>query len=237
MIPDPYKVLGVSPSATDEEIAKAYRQMAKRYHPDLNRNDPDAARKMSEINAAYDQIKSGNTQSSYGGQSTYGGSYGGQSTYGGADSSSGGYDPFGGFNPFGENSPFGGFGSYGNTHQQRHADPRFDPVKAYLRAGNYEQALNMLAGMTEKSAEWYYCSAIANANIGNQITALNHAKTAVQMEPDNMEYRRILNQIQNGGNTYAQRSQDFGRPTFGFNNLCLGMCLADLCCTFCGRGC
>ena len=58
MISDPYKVLGVSPTASEQEIAKAYRKLAKKYHPDLNPGDEEAAKKMSEINAAYEQIKS-----------------------------------------------------------------------------------------------------------------------------------------------------------------------------------
>ena len=49
---DPYQVLGVSPDATDEEIKQAYRRLAKKYHPDLNPGDEEAARKMQEINAA-----------------------------------------------------------------------------------------------------------------------------------------------------------------------------------------
>jgi molecular chaperone DnaJ len=57
MIDDPYKVLGVPPGASDTEIKTAYRRLAKKYHPDLNPGDPVAARKMNEINAAYEQIK------------------------------------------------------------------------------------------------------------------------------------------------------------------------------------
>ena len=69
---DPYKVLGVSPDASDDEIKKAYRQLARKYHPDKYR-DSDladlASEKMKEVNAAYEEIKkmrenSGNTGNS-----------------------------------------------------------------------------------------------------------------------------------------------------------------------------
>lgn len=59
MITNPYKVLGVPDGASEEECAKAYRKLAKKYHPDLNPNDKHAAEKMAEINAAFDQIKNG----------------------------------------------------------------------------------------------------------------------------------------------------------------------------------
>ncbi len=51
---DPYKVLGVAPGASEEEIKKAHRNLAKKYHPDMNPGDAYAAEKMNEINAAYD---------------------------------------------------------------------------------------------------------------------------------------------------------------------------------------
>lgn len=68
MITNPYKVLGVPDGASEEECAAAYKKLAKKYHPDLNPNDENAAKKMAEINAAFDQIKSGkvNTQNQYG---------------------------------------------------------------------------------------------------------------------------------------------------------------------------
>lgn len=54
MVMDPYKVLEISPGASEEEIKKAHRRLAKKYHPDLNPGDELAAKRMNEINAAYD---------------------------------------------------------------------------------------------------------------------------------------------------------------------------------------
>lgn len=56
MAKDPYKVLGVGRKASDEEIRKAYRALAKKYHPDLNVEDKTAAERFKEIAAAYDIV-------------------------------------------------------------------------------------------------------------------------------------------------------------------------------------
>jgi len=74
---DPYKVLGVSRNATDEEIKKAYRELARKYHPDNYVNNPLADRveeKMKEVNEAYDQIQKERSENRYSyGNSTDGG--------------------------------------------------------------------------------------------------------------------------------------------------------------------
>ena len=84
---NPYEVLGVSPNATDEEVKKAYRELARKYHPDKYR-DSDladlASEKMKEVNAAYEEIQK---MRANGGSRANSGSYGGQ--YAGNSSSSG----------------------------------------------------------------------------------------------------------------------------------------------------
>ena len=54
---DPYSVLGVSRSDSDEDIARAYRALARKYHPDVNNGSAYAEEKFKQINAAYSQIK------------------------------------------------------------------------------------------------------------------------------------------------------------------------------------
>ncbi len=73
---NPYQTLNISPNATDEEVTKAYRSLAKKYHPDLHPNDPVAERKMKEVNQAYDTIQSirngSSTQDTYSEYQSYG---------------------------------------------------------------------------------------------------------------------------------------------------------------------
>ena len=75
---DPYKVLGVSPNATDDEIRSAYRALAKKYHPDNYVNSPIAdvaAEKMKEINAAYDRVQELRKAGKTGSAGAYSGGY------------------------------------------------------------------------------------------------------------------------------------------------------------------
>lgn len=209
MIEDPYKVLGVSPDASDEDIKRAYRRLAKKYHPDLNPGDQEAARKMQEVNAAYEQIK--NPEKAY--QQT-GGGYGG-----------GYYDPFGGYR---QQQNYGGSQS-GDQYQQA--------AYNYIRFGRYREALNTLNNCAQRDARWYYLSALANHGLGNQVTALEHIRKAVSMEPDNMEYVSALNRIEHGGAAYRQQAGNYRGFTFG-GDPCTNLCLCYLVNIFCcgGRG-
>ncbi len=206
MIDDPYKVLGLSPDASDEEVKKAYRRLAKQYHPDLNPGDQEAARKMQEVNAAYEQIK--NPEKFTGQQS---GGYGGYGGY---------YDPFGGY----RQQAYGG-AQDGAQYQQA--------AYQYIRFGRYQEALNALQNDTSRNARWYYLSALANDGLGNQVTALEHIRRAVSMEPDNPEYLSALDQIEHGGAAYRRQAGNFRGFTMGFDpctNLCLCYMMNLFCC-------
>ena len=54
----------------------------------------------------------------------------------------------------------------------------------FINNGRYQEAINVLNGIDNKTAQWYYYSAIANSGIGNNVIALQHAREAARMEPN-----------------------------------------------------
>lgn len=227
---DPYKILGINPTATEEEITKAYRKLAKKYHPDLNPGDKAAEQKMSQINAAYEQIKTQKT-----GGASYerpDGSYG-QQQYDQAGRGRG-YDPYGGFDFEDIFSEFFGQG-WGQQSSGQSGAPTMQQARMYVQMQQYRSALQILSRINVRSAEWFYLSAIANAGIGNRVTALNHAQTAVRMEPGNREYLQLLNQFQQGSDTYRQTGQRQGFNMMQMGRGLLQILLAQLFCIFCCR--
>ncbi|MDD3278547.1 MAG: J domain-containing protein [Lachnospiraceae bacterium] len=233
---NPYEVLGVQRDASTDEIKKAYRQLSRKYHPDANINNPNKAQaeeKFKQIQQAYKQImdeKEGKT-SSY--QQSGGSAYGGAgSSYGGA----GGYGGYGGF---------GGFGGYGNAYGGRQQetgtdDPELRAAANYINNRMYAEAMNVLGGIQTHSAMWFYLHATANAGLGNNINAVQDAQAAVNMEPDNMRYRQLLQQLQGGGQWYSNMGQDYGfnRESSGMGNWCCECLALNMFCNCCcGSGC
>ena len=265
MYTDPYEVLGVSRDATTDEIKKAYRKLSRKYHPDANINNPNAAEaeeKFKDVQQAYEQIMD---EKEHGGRSSYGGNYGpgssrgyggygNQGQYGNGQSGNGQYggqnqtdydDWFGGFGRFGGFGGYGGYGGYGNQQNRAGSsqgnyssnsatNSHLQAAANYINSGHYEEALNVLNGMSDRPAHWYYLSAHANRGLGNNITAMEHAKQAVSMEPSNYQYKALLDQLQNGGQWYNNMGGNYGRTSS--NNMgkwCMDMIMLNLLCNCC----
>lgn len=187
---DPYSVLGVSQNASDEEVKKAYRELARKYHPDNYQNNPLAdlaEEKMKEINEAYDTI----TKQRSGGYS---------------GSSSGSYG-----------------GGYGYRQSYASSNPAYARVRNLINAGDLNQAEQVLYEVGQKDGEWYFLSGSIAYRKGWLDEAMQNYTRAVQLEPNNMEYRQALNLMQRG-------SAGGYRPA-GYSSAGCDPCTAYLCCS------
>ena len=231
MITDPYKVLGVSPDASDEEITKAYRKLAKKYHPDLNPGDAAAAEKMSEINAAYDMIKSGKASPAASGGYRSGGNSSGGYTY---RPSGGAADPFEEFFRRYAQGQYGG-NTYSDAYGQTDYANAYNSARIYINARNYVAAANVLGGIPEsvRTAEWYYLYAIASYGLGNTVRAYESAQEACRRDPFNMQYARLLERLEQIRSGYTERSESYGRPQRSGLRYCFWLCIANLLCNLC----
>ncbi|MCI9123348.1 MAG: DnaJ domain-containing protein [Eubacterium sp.] len=132
-----------------------------------------------------------------------------------------------------QGSGFGGFGSarygsgFGQTHSQE--STRMQAAANYLANRRFQDALHVLNSIAEHTARWYYYCALANAGLGNNMTAREFAEQAVQMEPSSMEYRQLLQQLYFGGAWYSSMGESYGRPYEGFPCFCMSMVLMNMC--------
>lgn len=245
---DPYKVLGISRDATDDEVKKAYRQLSRKYHPDANVNNPDkdkAEEMFKLVQQAYQQVMY-ERQHPY---SSAGGSYGSGprpqgSPYSRPGQGSGGqgqtwqddrgttYTYYGDFENFSDfwNEFFStyGFGTQNARQEDSEEAIHLRAAATYINHGMFQEALNVLSAMEERSAQWYYYSAAANSGIGNDSVALEHAQRAASMEPNNQIYQNMLQQLQSGSRWYSSRQSTYGAPATA-SGQCMRMCATYLC--------
>lgn len=170
---DPYEVLGVDPGASDDEIKRAYRELARKYHPDNYQNNPLAdlaEEKMKEINEAYDLLSKKGT---------------------GSQQAQGGYRTQSGYQYQDRNG-------YGRTS----GDPLYIRVRNAINRGELDQAEQLLRAAPVQDAEWHFLTGSIAYQKGWLDEAMRHIQIACQMAPTNGEYRQAMARLQNGGSVY-----------------------------------
>lgn len=226
---DPYKVLGVSRDASEEDIKKAYRKLSRKYHPDANINNPNkeaAEEQFKVVQQAYNQIMRERESKTSGSSRNDGEDFG----------------SFWGYGPYG----FGNYSGYGSSSSNARGRDTYDDdstdgiyYKAalnYIRNSSYREALNVLDNIENHDAKWYYYSAQAYAGLGVTATAMEYASHALALEPDNIEYQMFYRRLQSGGQWYANRGQQYGRPAGSAGGYCLRLFMLNLFCNICSGG-
>ncbi len=200
---DPYQVLGVKPDASDDEIKRAYRELARKYHPDNYQNNPLAdlaEEKMKEINEAYDAVTKMRSGGGTGGYASGGSAYQGQSAY---------------------------------RQQSQSGDPTIARVHSLIKGGKLDQAEQLLRSTNARTAEWYFLAGSVAYRRGWMDEAMQNYQRAVNMEPNNLEYRQAYTMMQRGGNAY--RPAGYGGTGMDAMDCCTTMMCLNCLCGGCGH--
>ena len=203
---DPYEVLHIPSTATDEEVKKAYRELARKYHPDNYHDNPlaDLAQeKMKEINAAYDTI---------------------QKDRSGRTGAAGGY----------ARQSYGGY-QY-QQRQASAGDPAFQQVRLAINRNDLGTAEQLLRQMSDHNGEWNFLMGIICYRRGWVDEARRYYQTACQMDPGNMEYRQTLNYVENNREAYRPEGYEVYSTGCGRGNMCGQLACFYLMCNLCSFG-
>ncbi len=200
-IRDPYEVLGVPRNASKDEVKKAYRELAKKYHPDVHSDNPLAGlaeEKFKEVQAAYDMIM--NEQEARAGFNNK--NYNGNSGQGSA----------------GYSSSNGSSGTYNYTQ-----------IRTLIAKNDLRNARRALDAIALKNAEWYFLSGLVYSRFGNLGLALKDIGTALEMDPGNAEYVNAYYALQNQSQRYQTSYRQYNSGN-DIGSLCCRIWCLDTCC-------
>ena len=209
---DPYEVLGVPRGASEEEIKKAYRDLARKYHPDNYANSPvaDVAQeKMKEINEAYEALGRGKGAGAGSGSSGYGG--------------------------------YGSYG-YSSGNEEYTASPKYADIASLINGGRIDEAMTRLRQFAgeDRDAEWYFLMGYCAIRKGWYVEGRRYIETACQLDPGNATYRAFNDRLNNFGSGWQNAYRSDGAQSGDYNSAsfdCCGCCEDLLCLNcLCGNG-
>ena len=243
MAMDAYKILGLESTASTDEVKKAYRKLARENHPDLHPGDEAAAKRMNEINEAYDRIMNPDKYAAEDARRAAADQAAGRSSSGpqrpgqgaNAQQQNAGYyqqqGRYGWSGDFGFDDIFGGFYTVGGPIHPEASPSDPEEVRMAIDMINkkqFKEAIKVLyrTKSTDRNARWYYIVAVANHGAGNTMLAMDQIKRACEMEPNNQEYVSAARNIQASGRVYQETgdARGFSMNYMNPGTLCC-MCL------------
>ena len=190
MIENPYKVLGLEADASADDIKKAYRQMAKKYHPDLHPDDPGIVEKMNEINEAYDMLTNPSKYAVKRAQAEA--------------------EQQGGWEVVSE-ADFTAQQTEEQPAEPTEDSPEIKQIIELINGGQYQEAVNRLTQIPSagRNGRWYYLCALANQMLGDYILATEQMQKACELEPQNQNYMELFMQFQKAGQMQEKKAGGF----------------------------
>jgi molecular chaperone DnaJ len=214
---NPYEILGIKSGTSKEDIKKAYRELAKKYHPDQYGNNPLrdlAEEKMREINEAYEFLMKNTSDNT--------------SSYGSTSSSNQSQNS--------NRSNYGGAGSYqynntsGQNNNTSNASTIYNSVRMDIQRGNFSSAEQRLNTVRSRDAEWNFLMGVIHMKKGWHDSAYNYLSVACNMSPANLEYRDALNRLNSRNHSYRQTYYGGTRRDNDMCDICVKLwCLDTMC--------
>lgn len=208
---NPHEVLGVKEGSTRDEIKKAYRELAKKYHPDQYGNNPlkDLAEdKMREINEAYEYLMKNTSDGTYSQNNRSSDNYS--------------YNT----NTYNTNN-------YNNSYNTNHDNNNYavyNSIRMDIQRGNYRSAEEKLNAMGTRDAEWNFLMGIVHMKKGWHDSSYSYLTNACNLSPSNREYKEALSRLNYRNNSYRQTYHGRNSRDNDMCDMCFKLwCLDTMC--------
>lgn len=223
---DPYEVLELKKGAARDDVKRAYKKLAKQYHPDQYDNNPLrdlAEEKMRELNEAYDYLMKSIPENSYENRSnTNYSSNNNRSSYNNQNNNyNSNYN-----NNYNNSNNSNNNANYNNNYNSS----VYGEVKMDINNGNLRAAEQKLHSVKTRDAEWNYLMGVLFQRKGWHDSARNYITTAYNMNPSHPDYRNAFNQLSRQNNSYRQNYYGGRSRDNDMCDLCVKLWCADSLC-------
>lgn len=123
------------------------------------------------------------------------------------------------------------------SYYQNTSSAELNDVYMAIQRQDWQMALSLLERCYTRTDQWFYFSSIIHFNLGNTVTAMEHIRQAISMNPMNFEYQILYQQMQQRTGHYRTEQRRYGGPAYNTNDYCCKLIMLNLFCNMCcGNG-